>query len=115
MLRAHFGMSRAFLAIGMRKESDTSELEASDLLASRSDFDFSGIWEGGEGEILVEQAILRASLRDADRALSLLEAAVDRGWRETPRLELEDSFRFIQSEPRFIRIQNRLAQLSPIP
>jgi serine/threonine protein kinase/tetratricopeptide (TPR) repeat protein len=115
MLRAHFGMSRAFLAIGMRKESDTSESEGSDLLASRSGFDFSGIWEGGEGEILVEQAIIRASLRDADQALSLLEAAVDRGWRETPRLELEDSFRFLQSEPRFLRIQNRLAQLSPIP
>ena len=115
MLRAHLGMSRAFLGIGMRKECETSLSEASDLFRSRSGFDFSGIWEGGEGEILVEQAILRASLRDGDDALRLLETAVDRGWREAPRLELEDSFRVLRSDPRFHRIQDRLSQLRPIP
>ncbi len=114
MLRAQIGMSRAFLALGMKKECDTSLAEARVLFKDRSGFDFSGIWEGGEGEILVELAILQAGMHNAEEALSLLARAVDRGWREAPRLEVEDSFRDLQSDLRFRQVQNRLNQLRPI-
>ena len=115
MLRAHMGLAKAFRAIGMKKESDASLREAKSLFDTKDGYDFSGLWDSGEVEILVELALFYASIHNHDEALKSLERAVEQGWLETPRLKLESSFQNLREEPRFQVIQNKLRQQNPIP
>lgn len=115
MLRVHMGLARAFRAIGMKKESDASLREVKSLFDSKDGYDFSGLWDSGEVEILVELALFYASIHNHDEALNLLERAVEQGWLEAPRLELESSFQNLCEAPRFQAIQNKLRQQIPIP
>ncbi len=115
MLRAQLGQARAFHAVGMKRESDASLREAKALFDRKDDYDFSGLWDSGEAEILVELALFHASILNLDEALNSLEKAVDLGWAEAPRLELESSFQNLRKEQRFQAIQNKLRQQSSIP
>lgn len=114
MLRALLGQARAFSAAGMTRESRASLISAEELRESRSGFDFSGIWDGGDGEILVELALVRAALGDLQSALECLERAVERGWREGPRLDLDSGFQRLHDHSRFEAIRARLDRRRPI-
>jgi non-specific serine/threonine protein kinase len=115
MLRAHLGLARAFRAVGMKNESDASLRQATALFESKDGYDFSGLWDSGEAEFLVELAVCYCSIHNRDEALNSLERAVDLGWLETPRCELESSFQSLREEPRFQAVQDKLRRQGPIP
>jgi len=115
LLRAFLGQARAYSALSMTREFESHLLQAKELLDTRADFDFSGIWDGGRGEILVELALAHSVSHDQESALQCLEEASDCGWRETGRLELDRGFDSLRAGSRWQQLRVKLGDPQTIP
>ncbi|MEJ2086571.1 MAG: hypothetical protein P8Y44_12990, partial [Acidobacteriota bacterium] len=77
--------------------------------------DFSGIWDGGRGELLVELALAYSVSHDQESATQCLEDAVGCGWRETARLDLDRGFDSLQARPQWQHLRMRFGTPQAIP
>ncbi|MEE8366959.1 MAG: tetratricopeptide repeat protein, partial [Thermoanaerobaculia bacterium] len=88
-LRAKIGTARCFRQIGMHREEKSAFEAAEKLFREQKNFDFSGIWEGGNGAIHYEFAVVHAQANRAEEAEKSIRSAWAAGWREFPRMEHE--------------------------
>ncbi len=109
LLRSHVGQATCLHLLGMRRESTARYQEALALLESKADFDFSGVWDSGDAQILFELASYLARVHQTEEALDMLERAGRCGWLEYPRLDQDLALETIRDSPRFRRLQGDLA------
>ena len=114
-IRALAGLALSFHQLGMRREAEANYDQAVSLLTSKADYDFSGIWQGGQAEIHMELASYLALSHQHDEALAQLEKAVNCGWAETPRLETDPNLTTLSGSERFQEIHAELTARPPLP
>ena len=114
LLRAHLGLAKCFRSLTMLREAERERTEALRLLAERGGHDFSCIWEGGEAETAVDQAVIEAGAGRHETALQQLASAIDLGWREVPVLASEPAFAPLRELPGFAPLEARLRALAPL-
>ncbi len=111
-IRAQIGMAKAFHPVAMRREEQENLEEAVTLFESKEGLDFSGIWDGGDAEILFELASYYSLANRRDEAMEALRRAVELGWREAPRLHNEPTLETLRAST---QMQAILAELSSVP
>ncbi len=109
LLRSNVGLAKAFYGLGMRREADAAYQKALELMETKADHDFSGIWDSGDAQIHMELASYLALSHRVEEALQAMEQAIQAGWTEVPRLAGDLMFESVRSEPRFRQIQAELA------
>jgi tetratricopeptide (TPR) repeat protein len=113
LVRARIGQAKAFRQLYMRREESAQLAAVEELLAGREGFDFSGIWEGGDGEMAAELASYQATARRVEEALGWLRRAVEGGWCEARRVELDPDFESLRRERALEEILAPIAAASP--
>ncbi len=114
-IRLELLAASCFHRLNMTREERRATGVATDLLESRSGYDFSGVWEGGAGALLFDLADHRALARDPGAACATLERAVAAGWRELPRLDTAVGFAGLGPVPELAALRERLLELPRLP
>ena len=114
LIRSNLGLAHCFHDLRMRREAEASFAKAVSMLDSKTDYDFSGLWDAGDAQIYMEMASYLAAARQVDAALEMMHKAVACGWGESPRLDSDPSFDPLRDEPRFHQSQSECAALPQI-
>ena len=112
LVRARLALARALRRLGVIRAAERAADAALALRSEHGGYDFGGIWEGSEADLAFDLALLLAEAGRREEALGALAEAVDRGFREAPRLAGEAALDALRAEPGFAVLEQRVAARS---